>query len=386
MNYKISLRLTVFNCIAASLIATLAQQGHAQTYMPQKNGQFYLPDEWLLGSGQTFHYRVPATSGGRPLGSREPTRGERNAVDRISELFAASESKVLLLGDGSEIVDMRLKAPAREDGLLLSASIDKSVTAFSAGIAVCDGKIALDTLAGDVLPELAGTDIGKTTLRDNLKMASGTTRAFDDSQSLTAEETADMQSGRKSFMDFLKGRLGVARFWTKPGERFDYKSQDPLLVGMMVTAAYGMHGKKFREWQTEYFFPKVQTSDRRIQGTDRFAYAQSDGNTRMTLKDWARLAVFIQASRKSTGCYGDFIREATSTQIQSDRRFAKMYNGYGYFTWTDNQDIPNSYSALGYGGQAIVWSTTNDKYIVVFSNSTSAREIHRMAKLWLESQ
>lgn len=385
MNLKNVSRLLALPAVVIVLLAAYSQGGHAQTYLPQKNGQFYLPDEWLFGTGQAFHYRVPATASGRPLGSREPTKGEREAIDRIAELFAISESKVILMGDGDRVVDIRLKPPAREDGLLLSASMDKSLTAFSAGIAVCDGKIALDTRARDVLPELAGVDIGNSTLRDNLMMASGTTRAFDDSQSLTAEETADMQAGRKSFMDFLKGRLGMERAWTKSGERFDYKSQDPLLVGMMVTAAYGMQGKRFRQWQTEHFFPKVQTGDRRIQGVDRFEYAQSDGNTRMTIRDWARLAVLIQESRKATGCYGDFIREATRTQISSDRRFARMYGGYGYFTWTDNRDLPNSYSALGYGGQAIVWSTSSDKFFIVFSNSTTASEIHRMARLWLES-
>ena len=70
----------------------------------------------------------------------------------------------------------------------------------------------------------------------------------------------------------------------------------------------------------------------------------------------------------------------------ADRRFARMYGGYGYLTWTDNDDIPNSYSALGYGGQAIVWSATNDKYFIVFSNNINPPEIHKMARLWLQSE
>lgn len=279
-----------------------------------------------------------------------------------------------------------MKPPAREDSLLLSASMDKSLTAFSAGVALCDGKIGLATRARDVLPALAGTDIGESTLRDNLMMASGTTAAFDDSQSFSAQETAELQAGRRSFMDFLKGRLGERRLWTRPGERFDYKSQDPLLVGMMVAAAYGLEGRRFRQWQAEHFFPRVRTGDRRIQGTDRFGYAQSDGNTRMTILDWARLAAFIAEARKQPGCYGDFLREATSTRIPTDRRFARMYAGYGYFTWTGNAEVPDSYSALGYGGQAIVWSTASDKYFIVFSNSATASEIHAMARRWLQAR
>lgn len=376
----------VLQFLATGLLCAFVLSVQAQHFLPQKGNRFYFPDEWLLGTGQPFHFRASASTQGRPLGSREPSEGEREAIEKIDELFAASESKVVLMGDGDSIVRVRLKPPAREDGLLLSASMDKSITAFSAGMALCDGKIAMNTRVADVLPELAATDLGKSTLLDNLKMASGTTPAFDDSQSFSADDTADMLAGRRSFMDFLKGRLGAARESTTPGQRFDYKSQDPLVVGMMVSAAYGMKGKRFRQWQAEHFFPRVQTGDRRIQGIDRYDYAQADGNTRMTIRDWARLAIFVQESRKAPGCYGDFIRAATRTQIPTDRRFARMYDGYGYFVWTGNRDIPNSFTALGYGGQAIVWSTFNDKFFIVFSNATTPSEINRMARLWLDAR
>jgi CubicO group peptidase (beta-lactamase class C family) len=118
----------------------------------------------------------------------------------------------------------------------------------------------------------------------------------------------------------------------------------------------------------------------------RWGYAMSHGNTRMTIKDWARFALFVQESRKQQNCYGNFVREATRTQIKTDKRFAKMYDGYGYFVWTDNSDIPDSYTALGYGGQAIVWSTVSDKYFILFSNSVNPSDIHQMAKLWLDSK
>ncbi len=371
--------------VLIALLALIKTEATAQVYMPQKNGTFLMPDEWLFSTGQPFHYRVGASNQGRPLSSREPTTSERTAIERIRQIFREGESKVVLLGDGDQIVQLEMKPPASESSTLLSASVDKSVTAFSAGIAVCDGKISLDTKAKDLLPELVGTDIGNSTLRDNLMMASGTTTAFDDSQSLTPQETQDMQAGRISFMDLVKGRLGKARLWTKPGERFDYKSQDPLLVGMMVAAAYGAEGKNFRQWQTENFFSKIRLNDRRIQGNDRHGYAQSDGNTRLTIGDWARLAVFIQESRLKRDCYGDYLRQATTTQIKTDRRFARSYGGYGYFVWTNNGDLPNSYSALGYGGQTITWSTTSMKFILVFSNAAPASQLSAMARLWFEA-
>lgn len=344
-----------------------------------------MPDEWLFAPGQPWFHKVPATGAGRQLQQRQPTAGEQRAIEDIQKRFSNLPSKAFLLGDGDSIVKIEYKLPANDSSTFLSASVDKTVTAMSAGVAICDGKIKLSTKAKEVLPELDGVAIGEATLRDALMMASGTTSAFDDSQSLTRDNLADLISGKTSFMEIIKGRLGQRQGWQKPGERFSYKTQDPTLVGMMVSAAYGMNGKNFRQWQTDNFFKKVQTNDRRFQGQDRFDYAWAEGNTRMTIRDWARFALFVQESRKQNDCYGNFVREATSTQIKTDRRFAVQYAGYGYQTWTDNNELPNSYSALGYGGQAIIWSNVNSKYFIIFSNNINPPDIHPLARAWLES-
>lgn len=367
----------------ALTVATLS--ANSQT-LPRQNNKPLIPDEWLFAPGQPWFHKVPATGMGRQLLQREPTASEQRVIEDIQKKFADLPSKAFLLGDGDKIVKIEYKSPASDNSTFLSASIDKTVTAMSAGVAVCDGKIKLSTKAKEVLPELASVAIGEATLKDALMMASGTTSAFDDSQALTRENLADLISGKISFMTLLKGRWGQQQGWQKPGEKFSYKSQDPTLVGMMVAAAYGTNGKDFREWQTANFFPKVQTGDRRFQGQDQFNYAWAEGNTRMTIKDWARFAVFVQESRKQNDCYGNFVREATSTQIKTDRRFAVQYGGYGYQTWTDNNEIPSSYSALGYGGQAIIWSTVTNKYFVIFSNNINPPDIHPLARAWLESK
>lgn len=375
------------NKIVAAVALLASAATYAQTFtMPRQDGKPLIPDEWLFAPGQPYFYKGTASNAGRTLSERAPTPGEQRAIDEIQRRFGNLASKAFLLGDGDKIVRIEYKNPASDNSTFLSASIDKTVTAMSAGIAVCDGKIKLSTKAKDVLPELAGTDIGEATLKDTLMMASGTTNAFDDSQSLTREDLAGIISGKTSFMELMKGRIGKQQGWLKPGEKFSYKTQDPTLVGMMVSAAYGKNGKDFREWQVENLFSKVKPNDRYFLGRDQYGYAWAEGNTRMTIRDWARFAVFVQESRKQQGCYGDYVRQATSTQIRTDNRFARMYDGYGYLTWTDNRDIPNSYTALGYGGQAIIWSTTSDKYFIVFSNNINPPDIHPMAKAWLDSK
>jgi len=353
-------------------------------HLPQSNGRPLMPKNVLMSEGEYHRYFVPATRQGRVLGTREPTQAEARGIEDIQRQFESISSVAYLLGDGDKIVKVGYKDGASEFNTFMSASVDKTVTAMSAGVAICDGKISLNTRAKDVLPELAGTGIGETTLRDNLTMSSGTTRAFDDSQSLTKEERQDLSNARTSWMELLKGRLGKQQGWEKTGSTFSYKSQDPILVGMMISAAYGKGGKDFREWQTEHFFSKVQTGDRRYHGRDKFGYAWTVGDSRMTMNDWARFAVFVQESRRQTGCYGDFVRQATTRQISTDRRFVPSYQGYGYLTWVDNTAIPGTYAAVGYGGQTIIWNTKNDKFFIAFSTNAIMPELHSMAKIWFE--
>lgn len=361
--------------------------GAQTTYLQKKDNIFHMPDEWLLSTGRPWHFNYIPSNKGRLLIQKSPTPSEKSIISKIEEKFNEMESKVILLGNGNNIVFYKYKSPANENSLYLSASIDKTVTAISAGVALCDGKITFDTKLKDVLPEFKNKFIGNSTLRQNLMMASGTTTAFDDSESISKSEHQDVFiDGTKSVSDLLMDRLGNQEGFNAPGKVFDYKSQDPFVVGMMISAAYGLSGKNFRKWQSKYFFNKIPIQDRLIQGQDKFGYAQSSGNTRLTLKDWARFADFVQATRKKNTCLGNYIKDATSTQILNSKRFASRYSGYGYFTWTENMDIPDSYSALGYGGQAIIWSKKNSKYMVIFSNTAKLKDIHYMAKLWLESK
>lgn len=348
-----------------------------------------MPDAWLTGSGRPWHHRAsPNKFTARELGTRAPTATEQPYIEMIQQHFLKSSSKVILLGDGDKIALLQTKRPVVENDLLLSASVDKTITSLSAGVAICSGKISLTTKAKDVLPELAGTFIGETTLKDNLTMSSGTTTAFLDQQSLNAQEESDVQNGRKSFMDFMKGRWAIQQDQIIPGTVFDYKSQDPMLVSMMISAAYGRKdGKNFREWQEEHFFPLLKLKDQRVQGKDHFGYGWADGNTRMTVRDWARLAVFVLEKRKQNDCYGKYIREASSTQIKNEFHRSKHFmKGYGYLIWTDLVPVPNSYMAAGYGGQLIVWSTVNDKYVVIFSNNENIVTLGPMIHLWLDSK
>lgn len=376
---------TVKKLIVSCLLSINAVSVFGQNVMPVQDNRPYISDEWLFGEGQSWHHNYSGSNNGKFLESRDLTLSENQKIKSIEKVFNEANVKAIVLGDKNKIVKTYIKSPANENSLFLSLSIDKTVTAISAGVAICDNKISLNTKVKDVLPELSKTDIGETTLKENLTMSSGTTSSFSDGQGLTREELNQIHNGQKSFMDMMKDRWGRKNNSIFHSKSFDYKSQDPNLVGMMISAAYGMNGKNFRKWQDEYLWTKVKTNDRRVQGQDRFNYAWAEGNTRMTLKDWTRFAIYVNEKQKENSCMGDFIRDASKTHVKNNKKTTSAYNGYGYFIWTESVHVKSAYAALGYGGQAIIWNTSNDKFMIIFSNQISAMEIGELAKIWIES-
>jgi hypothetical protein len=98
--------------------------------------------------------------------------------------------------------------------------------------------------------------------------------------------------------------------------------------------------------------------------------------------------VWVKRSSREQGCFGDYVRAALSTQINngsspSTRKMGKLFAGYGYFTWTDNQIAPKTAWASGWGGQRISWHHDSDRMVVTFSNVESwMPELYEIANEW----
>src|SRR4029077_8180116 len=113
----------------------------------------------------------------------------------------------------------------------------KTITAMLLGIAVGDGKIgSIDAPAGDYVPELAGTEYGKTPLRALLHMASGVTFSEDYGGN---DDIARL--GRALFAPDSPGPAkAVALFNTReasPDTHFHYSSAETELLGLVLANA-----------------------------------------------------------------------------------------------------------------------------------------------------
>jgi len=359
----------------SALAACVCISAAAQT-VPTANGTGAAPDDWLLvKGGPAWWYRTSPSVRPVELRKREPNPAEQRVIDKARTLFANRAAKAIALMDGDTVLYSEFKAPADDDSVFHGFSMGKTVTAMGVGQAICAGKLALATKAEEVVPELKGRALGNATVRDLLRMASGAAEPNPDSSIWAPGQFAEWKAGTIDLLAVLtedrvaKAGRGVFSAY-KPGEHFSYKSTDPYLLGIMVSRVTGM---PFSQWLQGVVLDPMGAATPGLYSQDRQKNPLADSGLQARFDDWLRFAMWVKQSSKAAGCFGDFVREATGTQIANEgttatRKVGKLFGGYGYFTWTDNTISPNTAWASGWGGQRISWHKDSDRMVVVFSN------------------
>lgn len=360
----------VFRKWAPSSLAILPLIAAAQ--MPNVGKFTAAPDEWLLSNGQVWHHHTGVAKIVSPLTFRAPLDAEKAIVEKAQRIFERSSAKSMALFDGSQVVWIAYKPPASNSKRFLSFSVGKTVTAMAVGKAICEGKLSLNQTVSMVIPELAGTDLGAATIQDLLKMSSGTWQGNPDSTIVSPEQDQRIRNGSMNYLDLLatqqvnsaeKNFAGVAR---RPGDYFIYRSTDPLALGVALNKVTGTTYARYVE--REVLLPAgIERSA--IIGQDRSGYGASDGNVRLHMEDWIRFAIWVKAHQTGTGCFSDYVRAASSRQIQNvSQKSGFGFESYGYQTWTEHIKRRDSYWAVGHGGQRIGWNHANARMLIAFSN------------------
>lgn len=314
-------------------------------------------------------------------------------VQHASALFAQAPVKAVALLEGRNVVFTQFAHPASIDSMFFGFSMGKTVTAMAVGKAICAGKLSLSTKAAELIPALAGKALGEATVVDLLRMTSGTSEINKDSTILSSEQSAAWDRGDLDLMDVLvsdrvtQAKRGLFRSY-KPGEAFSYKSTDPLLLGAMTSRATAL---PWTDWVQQAVLDPMGVSEPGLYSQDRFGTGLSESGLRLRFLDWIRFAVWVKRESQLPGCFGDFVRSAMTTQIPNgrgapDRPFGKLFGGYGYFIWTENEISPSTAFASGWGGQRIGWSAdpANDRIVVVFSSVESwMPALYQLTKEWL---
>ena len=344
------------------------------------------PDEWLLASyPKPWWYRAsPRTPS--TLVHRAPNAKEQVLIAQSQQLLASTAAKAIALFDGRSLVWVGYKQPAHANSLFMGFSLGKAVTAAAIGKAICAGFLAMDTRAEELVPQLKGTALGRSTTRELLCMSSGAPIVNADSTFFTERHWEEWNSGSldlvRALADPTVAQL-VDERGTQAQPHFAYKAQDPIALGLMMHRATGV---PYVDWVHREILTPMGLAHEGILSQTLTGHALADAPIRMRLEDWVRFARWLKSESVNEGQFGDFLREATKTQVSnSDKRFGPRFDGYGYMFWTDNNLAPATFWATGMGGQRIGWSYDNDRMLIAFSNREDWMDpLHRLYKAWSE--
>jgi CubicO group peptidase (beta-lactamase class C family) len=352
---------------------------------------FKAPDSrLLLSKGSPWWFKTEPSASPANLERRAPNSDEMRVIERVKSLMSGKPAKAFALVDGYSIVHIAYNTPANDDSLFYGFSIGKTATAMAVGKAICANLLSLESKAEKFVPELKDTALGKATVHDLLRMASGTTDGNVDSSIYTPAEGKEWFDGKLDLVKLLSSqRVSSAKNGIfspyKAGEQFYYKATEPLLLGLMIANAAGV---SYPNWLQEQVFTPAGFKFPGLYIQNMMQQGAADNGLRLRLEDWIRFAVWIKTSSSQEGCFGNFVRSAFKTQIQNnvrpvDRKFGYWFGRYGYFLWTENAISKNSVYASGYGGQRIAWNLKNDRIVIVFSNVENWMDsIYEVAKDW----
>ena len=344
-------------------------------------------DALLINKGRPWDYQASTNESPRTLNFQTPDSKEQQVIESLTDVFKSSSIRGVVLLNGDKLIHSAIKENIPEQALFYGLSVGKTVTAIAAGQAICQKLIALETKVGDVLPDFANTDMGKASLQNLLTMSSGTWEGLRDANVATQDQFREIWSGRLTIKDLmLQTKVNSAEkdFFGKlrqPGTVFSYRNSDPEMVALMIAKVTGM---SFSNWVDQSVLKAIPIAGPAVLRTDRHQNAFASGAVQMTLQDWARFAVWIRDAYDENSCLGNYLKDAAKPKISArgpNGPFAQFKN-YGYFTWVDHQMGPDSFYALGVGGQIVAWNKRNKRTMVVFSNESPANELAAIYKEW----
>lgn len=255
-------------------------------------------------------------------------------------------------------------------------SITKSVTGLLAGIAIGEGSISgLDQTIGETIPDRipAGADprVADVTVGQLLTMSSGIDwPSYGDWPTLIES---------RDWVNEVLARPVVGI----PGQTYVYNTGGSHVLGVMVAAAVGEPLEQYA--QRALFQPLGITPG----AWDRSPQGEVNGGSglELTARDAAKLGLLaLRGGRWESDQLlpGDFVRAATSWQLQGDSTGG--WEGYGYQWWvTQTWAGYPAFFGLGYGGQHLFGVPALDLAVVALVERRVSTEELRSPRPLIES-
>jgi CubicO group peptidase (beta-lactamase class C family) len=248
-----------------------------------------------------------------------------------------------LIAKGDTILLERYQYARTDKHRLASFSMAKTITALLVGIAVKDGAIrSIDDLAETYVPELKGTEYGRTPIKALLQMSSGV--AFKEESRNPSDPNTDSATLYRATLGRDRREpggviTGLKHFNTRvapPGQKWNYSSAETAVLGLVVAAATRRDMSDYA--REKLWVPLGAESDAKwsFDETGReVAYSYFNA----TLRDWGRLGLMLAHDGKwndKTIMPKEWLLAATTIAPgDTHLRFSRnsYWAGYGYQVW-----------------------------------------------------
>lgn len=291
----------------------------------------------------------------------DPTFSYDGKTWTIDDYMKAYRVSGLLVLKDDKIVLERYGLGRKPSDRWTSFSVAKSVTSTLVGAAIQDGKIrSLNDPVTAYIPELKGSAYEGVTVRQMLMMSSGVkwNEDYTDPKSDVAlAGGAVTEPGVNPMVSYLR-KLPRAH---QPGTTFNYNTGETDLVGVLVTKAVG---EPLAQYASEKIWKPVGMEEDAIWMTDPGGQERGGCCISMTLRDYARLGLFIEGGGVAGGkriVPPWWVGQATKVEIANGD---VPPGGYGYFWWIRPT---GAYEAVGIFGQSV--TTFPAEHLIVVQNA-----------------
>lgn len=279
----------------------------------------------------------------------------------IDHYLASNPATALLIAKDGRLLVERYQYARRDDMRFTSFSMAKTITAMLFGIAMSEGHIrSLDDTAETYVPELRGSQYGRTPLRALLSMSSGV--AFsevydgkDDVSKLARDGFVGVGSGGPAVLRQFAARERA------PDTRFSYASAETQVLGAVIVAATG---RSLADYAGEKIWRPLGAEADASWLIDRAGLEAAFCCFQAVARDWLRLGLMLANDGAWNG--RQIVPRAwivAATSVDPARHHlapgtATRYFGYGYQTWIF-PGPDRTFALLGVYGQTIAVDPAN---------------------------
>ncbi|MFM1880272.1 MAG: hypothetical protein RLZZ344_506 [Pseudomonadota bacterium] len=291
--------------------------------------------------------------------------------------FDLSPTRVVLIARAGRLEYARyLQGKADPLSTPIGNSMSKSLVSLAVGKAVCSGDLkSLEEPLASLLPDLRGTSWGATSVRDTLRMSSGafigdTLRptGWRDEEDTKVNRAVYSRQLTRSYIDLMK------RFDQKavpPGRQFNYNNYDTVALGLAVEAATR---RPFASYFSEAVWAEVGAESQGAWVTNEKGEVAGYFGFSARPADWLRLGIWVLEQRTKDDCFGQYLRLATTHQIDANWPLNKSY---GYQIWTNCTKKPGTFCFLGNHGQQLIFNPDTQSVLYVHATSNATNMVWR---------